>query len=617
MAYTPTEWAAGDIITSTKLNKIENELVALDEALSDASAEIGQLEDFVAATFPQSTITDEAIATFTDGADGVPIKALTVDITPVQDLHGYDNPWPAGGSAQLLPPATSLDPVSTDGGNLVVTPYADGHYHIKKLVSSGNIYVDIPISFEATGSEYFTPLCATDSGSWVVNLRDENNTALCSSYAGNASKAISAGTATKLTIYITAGVSGEKDLYPMITSSALASGTNVSLFAPYENLCPISGWTGANIADTGKNLFDGSGLKSSTWNKYGVKNFLKPNTTYRFMVSGGTSYSYRLYMSDTVAALGNDVGLNANYQGNGQSQQFTTPADMSAYPFLRFGGNASGAGNDTAVKFQITLGGDEQPFSDYVGSVLPVTFPDAAGTVYGGSLKLNEDGSADLTVGNGYVDMGTLTWGHNGTSQASVYRFMAAISGKKPWNSTSEADNIICSNYKALSANQTYLRNDGISSETGANAKVSVFDKRYSTSTPEAFKTAMSGVQLVYELATPQTYHITDAGIVKTLLGLNNLWADTGDVDTLTYRVDPASYQSAQTAQIISALAAMLSYTETSYTATRAYNVNDFLSVNNKLYIVTADIAQGGTITPNTNVTETTVGAQLTTILNS
>lgn len=35
MSYTPTEWAAGDVVTAEKLNKIEDELVALDSGSGD------------------------------------------------------------------------------------------------------------------------------------------------------------------------------------------------------------------------------------------------------------------------------------------------------------------------------------------------------------------------------------------------------------------------------------------------------------------------------------------------------------------------------------------------------------------------------------------------------
>lgn len=37
-----------------------------------------------------------------------------------------------------------------------------------------------------------------------------------------------------------------------------AGATAVTGFYPYENICPISGWTGANVTRTGKNLLDPS-----------------------------------------------------------------------------------------------------------------------------------------------------------------------------------------------------------------------------------------------------------------------------------------------------------------------------------------------------------------------
>lgn len=40
MSYTPTEWATGDVVTAEKLNKIEDELVALDSESSDEGQKI-------------------------------------------------------------------------------------------------------------------------------------------------------------------------------------------------------------------------------------------------------------------------------------------------------------------------------------------------------------------------------------------------------------------------------------------------------------------------------------------------------------------------------------------------------------------------------------------------
>ena len=48
------------------------------------------------------------------------------------------------------------------------------------------------------------------------------------------------------------------------------------------------------------------------------------------------------------------------------------------------------------------------------------------------------------------------------------------------------------------------------------------------------FKTAMTSATLVYELATPQTIQLTPTQI-KSLLGSNNVWADTGSINNIEY----------------------------------------------------------------------------------
>ena len=59
------------------------------------------------------------------------------------------------------------------------------------------------------------------------------------------------------------------------------------------------------------------------------------------------------------------------------------------------------------------------------------------------------------------------------------------------------------------------------------------YDAQKESMSAADFKAAMSGVQLAYKLATPQTYQLTPTE-VTALLGDNTIWADTGDV-TVTY----------------------------------------------------------------------------------
>ena len=57
--------------------------------------------------------------------------------------------------------------------------------------------------------------------------------------------------------------------------------------------------------------------------------------------------------------------------------------------------------------------------------------------------------------------------------------------------------------------------------------------------TPEGTPTI--GAQVVYKLATPIVYTLTDIPVITTLMGYNSIWADTGAV-SLTYSADTKTY---------------------------------------------------------------------------
>ena len=99
---------------------------------------------------------------------------------------------------------------------------------------------------------------------------------------------------------------------------------------------------------------------------------------------------------------------------------------------------------------------------------------------------------------------------------------------KKP-SSASVKANIRCVKYDVVSANDTYTKNIGISID--ANGQIIVYDSNYNQSTStSAFKTAMNGVYLVYELATPTTETVSNPelrGVLK--LDANNKLYYYGD----------------------------------------------------------------------------------------
>lgn len=166
------------------------------------------------------------------------------------------------------------------------------------------------------------------------------------------------------------------------------------------------------------------------------------------------------------------------------------------------------------------------------GKTITHEFKDAQGntlTVYGGEDELV---GGKLRVNRAMVDLGTLTWNKINTA-GSHWRFWAYL------NDMATGGEMLSSQYKHITPTQSYLGEIGIASQaSSSNYLVMVSDERFSDAA--TFNTAMSGVQLCYELATPLEYDLT-AEDLRTLYGDNTIFADCGDV-SVTYKADIGLY---------------------------------------------------------------------------
>ena len=173
---------------------------------------------------------------------------------------------------------------------------------------------------------------------------------------------------------------------------------------------------------------------------------------------------------------------------------------------------------------------------DYVPYITPTTLPIDLSTILyngsplfeGNSLKAVNDVKDILTPYKatkklGYVDLGSLNYTTGATTQNSNYRLITndiADSIKKS-TSTSEIPNIVCAKYEGKSLNGTYQEQVGISVNT--DGKLIIYDSNYNQSTSASdFKTAMSGVYLVYELATPIEVSIDWSSTLRGITGYSN-----------------------------------------------------------------------------------------------
>lgn len=177
------------------------------------------------------------------------------------------------------------------------------------------------------------------------------------------------------------------------------------------------------------------------------------------------------------------------------------------------------------------------------GTTYSITFPSAAGTVYGGTLDVT---TGKLTVDMAMADMGTLTW--SGWEQGGSFVFYSHVSGKMPVRDVPCKSSQYAYN-SAIVGSWSELLNGELTGQFGGDI-VYVRDARYSSIAD--FKTAMSGVQLVYPLATPVEYTLTPTE-VTTLLGTNNIWADCGD-STVEYRADTKLYIDKKIAALAAAM---------------------------------------------------------------
>ena len=169
---------------------------------------------------------------------------------------------------------------------------------------------------------------------------------------------------------------------------------------------------------------------------------------------------------------------------------------------------------------------------------LPISWQSEAGTVYGGNLTINEDGSCVLTVDRAMVDLGSLNWGYSSSVGHERFTSNTLAPSAKPAPGSTLA-NAFCSCYKVATSNQVYSHSFASICCVDGDGKIQVYDSRYSDAT--AFKTAVTGQLFVYELATPQTYTLPSVTMLETFLGTNNIWTDVGDT-AVTYSADTKQF---------------------------------------------------------------------------
>lgn len=233
---------------------------------------------------------------------------------------------------------------------------------------------------------------------------------------------------------------------------------------------------------------------------------------------------------------------------------------------------------------------------------------------YGGRLDAITGEYQDFGVSVSFAD---LSWSF---VVSTARGFRAGLPGRR--YSTSESF-CFCSNYKFIGSGALSWINNNLASgecayqstQTNIYIKDDRFndDSLYPTNEEKvaAFLAANADSTIVYARREPTIVQLP-APALPVSAGENTYTAG-GDKIEITVNAYLANLQQQVDA---AARAAMIAPVEAG-TVSRAYAVNDFIIYNNQLCKVTAPIQSGGTIQIGVNAVITTLGAEITALLNS
>ena len=303
-----------------------------------------------------------------------------------------------------------------------------------------------------------------------------------------------------------------------------------------SNVRPISGWSEINVARCAVNV----------WNEQREQGGIGQNTGadtstagyYRSIyipVKAGFTY----YLKTPIRMMGFYYDANKTFLSRfeilANGGTFTTPPDTAFIRFRNTNANEWDTyGNDVSVNYPST----DTAYHAYTGTTATINLGQ---TVYGGERNIT---SGLQTVRHGTVLFdGSESWSKNGETDD----YINLVSTVSDLVSVANSDTVVrikadkfngVSAYTALgAATKAAYQIAAIS-----NNRVYVVMPKTVVDSAAAFKTWLesNNVQIVYELAQPITVQQSGTEL-ETLLGIDNIWADSGDILNLEYYTQSAS----------------------------------------------------------------------------
>ena len=226
------------------------------------------------------------------------------------------------------------------------------------------------------------------------------------------------------------------------------------------------------------------------------KNYIRvlPNTTYYYH-NGSNKGLYQMDFYTLDKTLISSTGVSAN-------STFTTPTNTAFIKFTVYGSYGTTYNHDICINFSDPdKNGTYEPYSeetynlggDELRGILKL---DANNNIYAyGDIKTS-DGNIERKFG--IIDLGSLNWQYYGGVM-----FTIELTDIKQFKA-SEIANLITPDYEAIN-NSTGTAPMPDMTCKGQIDETRLYIKDSNYTDPNAFKTAMDGVYLIYELETPTT----------------------------------------------------------------------------------------------------------------
>ena len=489
-----------DGLLATKASVTE---VALKENKSDMPTDVRTI--IKDCKTPKSATITNGIAQFNCIEENL-VKGLKVTMNPIQDLHGYSNPWAGGaGKNKLVYPYAQS--TVTDHG-ITFTDSGNGELVLTNMATETAIFTLSNQSTLANGNYIIrvNTVGGTDSG---IRVRVRaNSTDTATNYTANTDIPITIETNVLylVEIRVVAGSSPNGcKLYPFVRLSTDTSTT----WTPYSNICPISGRTEASVKRTGVNQWDeewelgslnttnGSEIANTT--QIRAKNYVpvQPSKQYYFKADNPV---WVLFFDANKAVISENLppmGQTANNARNSNNQPFTTPPNCAYIRFYFQTNYGTTYNHDTSVNYPSNI----TAYYAYNGSPETHTHQYSE-TIYGGSDDFVNGKLIVDIPSTAKVKLSDLNWTYQ-SEQSRFYTADLASLIKKPSAPSVILDMMACECYK-INSFSAYI-NGQICVATSGNLFVK--DENYTDTT--TWLNAVGNCYIAYPLATPTELTLT------------------------------------------------------------------------------------------------------------